>query len=73
MSGTGEITIRELITKMHDAAGKMSRKNPHRALMLHAMSAIIQMLKRTAAAEEIAADAAEKPLVELARPLVTLQ
>lgn len=43
---TGEVTIRELVDKLHAATERMGKKNGHRILMLHAMSAIMQLSKR---------------------------
>lgn len=65
---SGEVTVRELVRKLHDATERMSKKNGHRVLMLHAMSALMQLSKRIDAQEErdAAAAEAEKPRVELA-------
>jgi ABC-type branched-subunit amino acid transport system ATPase component len=43
VDGSTVITIRELLDKLYDAKEKMSDSNPHRALIVHAMSAIMQM------------------------------
>lgn len=59
------ISVRELVTKLHDATERMSRKNGHRILLLHAMSAIMELSNRIDAQKEAEAAAAEKPRVEL--------
>jgi hypothetical protein len=70
LSESREVTVRELIHRLHDATGKMSKKNGHRVLMLQAMSALMQLVRQIEAQAE---PEAEKPRVELAYPMVTLQ
>lgn len=59
----GEITIGALVDRLKGATERMGRKNPHRALMLQAMSAIMDL--STMIAVQDAAEA-EKPRIELA-------
>jgi hypothetical protein len=59
---TDEITVMDLIHRLYDAKEKMSVTNPHRALILHAMSALMQLSRRL---EDIEAQQAEQPRVEL--------
>jgi len=62
-----EISVRELVDKLYGATQRMSRKNGHRVLMLHAMSAIMQLSKRIDAIKEaeLLAEKPEAPRVEL--------
>jgi hypothetical protein len=41
-----EEPVRAIIDRLYYASGKMRKKNPHRLLMLQAMSALIQLTKR---------------------------
>jgi hypothetical protein len=59
----GEITVRELVNLLHESTGKMSRKNKHRALMLHAMSAIMQLYTRVEDLEQRVPE--ESPRIQL--------
>lgn len=61
------VSVKELVDRLYAATQRMGRKNTHRALMLHAMSAIMQMSKRIDAQEEREAEARERdrPLVQL--------
>lgn len=54
------ITIQELVHKLYAATQRMGRKNQHRALMLHSMSAIIQLSRRIDAQEERQAEREDK-------------
>jgi hypothetical protein len=55
------LTVHELLRELRAATERMSKTNPHRALMLHSMSALMQLAARVQDKPE-----AERPRVELA-------
>jgi hypothetical protein len=63
------ITVRELIDRLYAATQRMGRKNSHRALMLHSMSALMQLSKQV----EQASEPQPEPVSENRVQLVTLQ
>lgn len=44
-----DLTVRALIRNLYAATAKMSRRNPHRLLMLQAVSALMQLVRQVEA------------------------